>query len=153
MRECMYRSAFSWPRHYLECSASRSCRFTPLKRIHGVHCIGGWVDLRTGVDGIDKWRLFTLSGLELRSLRSPPVASRYTDWVKSVHSSTAGVRYLIVTTIFLRSWFQPWQGPLKYLWGLAWFDSRQRQDLSFRSFSNVSVRKLSSLEPRQRHCS
>jgi hypothetical protein len=39
------------------------------------------MDPRAGMDDMDKWTFFTLSGLELPlPLVVQPVASRYTDW-------------------------------------------------------------------------
>jgi hypothetical protein len=53
----------------------------PQKRAPGTHFIGGWVDPRAGLDDMEKWKFFTLSGLELPlPLEVQPVASRYTDW-------------------------------------------------------------------------
>jgi hypothetical protein len=47
----------------------------------GTHFIGGWVDPRAGLDDMEKWKFFTLPGLELPlPLVVQPVASRYTDW-------------------------------------------------------------------------
>jgi hypothetical protein len=37
-----------------EWSASRPSRFTPGERVPGTHWIGGWVDLRAGLDDIVK---------------------------------------------------------------------------------------------------
>jgi hypothetical protein len=40
------------------------------------------VDPRAGLDDMEKWKFFTLPGLELPPpLVVQPVASRYTDWV------------------------------------------------------------------------
>jgi hypothetical protein len=47
-------------------STSRPDRFTP-----GTHCIGGWVDPRTGLDDFEKRKFLTLPGLELRPLGRP----------------------------------------------------------------------------------
>jgi hypothetical protein len=59
-----------------EWSATRHCRFTP-----GTHFIGGWVDPRAGLDDMEKWKFFTLLGLEFPSpIVVQPIASRYTDW-------------------------------------------------------------------------
>jgi hypothetical protein len=33
----------------------------------GTHWIGGWVDPRAGLDDMEKWKFFTLPGLELRT--------------------------------------------------------------------------------------
>jgi hypothetical protein len=50
--------------------------FTP-----GTHFIVGWVDPRAGLDDMEKWKFFTLPGLELPlPLVVQPVVSRYTDW-------------------------------------------------------------------------
>jgi hypothetical protein len=52
-------------------SASRPCRFTPGERIPGTHWIGGRVDLRAGLDDMEKKTFVTLQGLELRTLGRP----------------------------------------------------------------------------------
>jgi hypothetical protein len=54
-----------------ECSTSRPGRFTPGERAHGTHWIGGWVDLRVGLDDMEKRKLLTLPGLKLRSHDHP----------------------------------------------------------------------------------
>jgi hypothetical protein len=59
----------------------------PRERAPGTHFIGGWVDPRAGLDDVEKWKFFTLSGLELPlPLVVQPVASRYTDWAIPAHS-------------------------------------------------------------------
>jgi hypothetical protein len=46
----------------------------------GTHFIGGWVDPIASLDDMEKWKFFTLPGLELSPLLVvQPVASRYTD--------------------------------------------------------------------------
>jgi hypothetical protein len=52
---------------------STSCpgRFIPGERAPGAHWIGGWVDLRAGLDYLEKRKYLTLSGLELRPLGRP----------------------------------------------------------------------------------
>jgi hypothetical protein len=57
--------------HEKEWSNSRPGRFTPGERAPGIHWIGGWVDLRAGLDDLKKRKLFTLLGLELRPLGRP----------------------------------------------------------------------------------
>jgi hypothetical protein len=37
-----------------EWSVSSTCRFTPGERTHGTHWIGGWMDPRAGLDGVEK---------------------------------------------------------------------------------------------------
>jgi hypothetical protein len=37
----------------------------PPGRSPGTHYIGAWVDPRAGLDDIEKWKFFTLPGLEL----------------------------------------------------------------------------------------
>jgi hypothetical protein len=49
--------------------------YPPGKRSPGTHWIGGWVDLRAGLDDLEKRKFLTLPGLELQ-----PVASCYTDY-------------------------------------------------------------------------
>jgi hypothetical protein len=73
-----------------ELSASCPCRFTPGKRGPGTHWIGGWVDPRAGLDGVEKFKFLTLQGLELRPLVIQPAASRYTDYATAAHNPTEG---------------------------------------------------------------
>jgi hypothetical protein len=54
-----------------EWSASRPCRFAPGKRAPGTHWIGGGVDLRAGLDDVEKGKFLTLPGLELPPLSRP----------------------------------------------------------------------------------
>jgi hypothetical protein len=49
-------------------STSRPGRFFPGERAPGTHWIGGWVDLRAGLDDLEKRRFLTPPGLELRPL-------------------------------------------------------------------------------------
>jgi hypothetical protein len=51
--------------------ASRSCRFTSGERTADILWIGCWVDLRTGLDDVDKRKFLALPGLELRPLSRP----------------------------------------------------------------------------------
>jgi hypothetical protein len=51
-------------------SASRPGRFIP-GEIAGTHWIGGWVGLRAGLDDVEKRKLLTLPGFELRPLGRP----------------------------------------------------------------------------------
>jgi hypothetical protein len=44
---------------------------SPGERAPGTHWIGGWVCLRTSLDGMEKRKLLTLLGLELRPLSHP----------------------------------------------------------------------------------
>jgi hypothetical protein len=68
----MYRSTFSWPRHYLEMSGQlHAPAALPPGKNPGTHCIGGWVDSRAGLDDLKKWKFLTLPGLEPRPLRRP----------------------------------------------------------------------------------
>jgi hypothetical protein len=52
-------------------SASRPGRFTTGERTPGTHWIGGWVDSRAGLDDMEKRKLLTLPGLEIRPLGCP----------------------------------------------------------------------------------
>jgi hypothetical protein len=51
-----------------EWSTSRPGRFTPGERAPGTHWIGGWVDLRAGLDDMENRKFLTLPVLELRPL-------------------------------------------------------------------------------------
>jgi hypothetical protein len=51
-----------------EWSTSRPGHFTPEERAPGTHWIGGWVDLRVGLDDLEKRKFLSLPGLELRPL-------------------------------------------------------------------------------------
>jgi hypothetical protein len=54
-----------------EWSASRPCRFTTGQRAPDTHCRGGWLGPRAGLDEVEKRKLLTLQGLELRPLSRP----------------------------------------------------------------------------------
>jgi hypothetical protein len=70
--EQMYRSTFSWPRHYLEVSGQLHARAAlPRERAPGTHWIRGWVDLRADLEDLEKRKFFTLPGFELRPLGRP----------------------------------------------------------------------------------
>jgi hypothetical protein len=76
----MYRSIFSTSAlDGGEWSASRPGRFNPGEGALGSHWIGGWVDLRAGLDIAEKRKFLTLPETELRPSVVQFVASRYTD--------------------------------------------------------------------------
>jgi hypothetical protein len=52
-----------------EWSASHSGRLTPRERAPGTHCIGG--DPRAGLDDVEKRKILTPPGLELRPFSRP----------------------------------------------------------------------------------
>jgi hypothetical protein len=54
-----------------EWSTSRPGRFTPGERAPGTHSIGSWVDLRAGLNDLERRKFLTLSGLELQPLGRP----------------------------------------------------------------------------------
>jgi hypothetical protein len=54
-----------------ELSASRPCSFTSRKRTSCTHWIGSWVDPRTVLDHMQKWKFMTLPALELQPLSRP----------------------------------------------------------------------------------
>jgi hypothetical protein len=70
MGEWLYRSTFFLTSALVagEWSVSRMGRFTPGESAPGTHWIGGWVDPSAGLDDVEKRKLLTLPGLELRSL-------------------------------------------------------------------------------------
>jgi hypothetical protein len=55
----------------VEWSASHPGRFTSGERAPSTHWIGGWVGPRAGLDDVEKRKLLTLPGLELRPLGHP----------------------------------------------------------------------------------
>jgi hypothetical protein len=54
-----------------EWSASRPGRFTPGETAPAIHWIGGWVNRRAGLDDVEKRKLLTIPGPELRPLGRP----------------------------------------------------------------------------------
>jgi hypothetical protein len=54
-----------------EWSASRPCRFSPGERAPGTHFIGGWVDLRAGLEDMEKRKFLTLPELGTPTLGRP----------------------------------------------------------------------------------
>jgi hypothetical protein len=52
-------------------AATCPCRFSPGERSSGIRWKGSWVDPRVGLDYLEKWKFFTLPGLEFRSLDRP----------------------------------------------------------------------------------
>jgi hypothetical protein len=48
-----------------ELSASSSCSFFHREKGPGIHCVGGWVSPRAGLNEVEKRQLLTLHGLEL----------------------------------------------------------------------------------------
>jgi hypothetical protein len=54
-----------------EWSRSRPGRFTSGVRAAGFHWVGGWVDPRSGLDDMEKWKFLSLPVLELRPLGRP----------------------------------------------------------------------------------
>jgi hypothetical protein len=54
-----------------EWSASRPRRFAPCETAPSTHWIGGSVDLRAGLDDVEKRKFFTLLGLELQLVSCP----------------------------------------------------------------------------------
>jgi hypothetical protein len=54
-----------------------SAALPPGERTPGTHWIGGWVDLRAGLEDLEKRKFLNLPGLELRPLDRP---ARYTDY-------------------------------------------------------------------------
>jgi hypothetical protein len=73
MGEWMYRSTFFLNSALAggEWSATLSGRFTLGERDTGTLSIGGWVDLRGGLDEMEKRKFLPLPGLETRPLGRP----------------------------------------------------------------------------------
>jgi hypothetical protein len=74
MEEWLYRSSYSWPRHYLDasCQLHAPAAFPPGETARGTYWIGGWMSPRTAVDDVVRRKFLTLPGLELRPLGRPP---------------------------------------------------------------------------------
>jgi hypothetical protein len=117
MAEWMYISIFSWPRHWLEMSGQI---YAPAALPPGkVPPIGGWVDLRVGLDTAEKRKFLTLPGLELRPLGRPPRSQalywlRYfgTDCYKILNFHPVYSKYLAIQKntnitfyVFLKAWW------------------------------------------------
>jgi hypothetical protein len=76
-------------------SASLPIPLYPLERAPGTHFIGGWVVPKSGLDDMEKWKIFTLLGLELpppgRPARSPSLyrlSLSYTTIINIVTASS-----------------------------------------------------------------
>jgi hypothetical protein len=78
----MYRSTFSWPRHWLEVSGQlhAPAALRPGKEPPGTHCIGGWVDPRPVLDQVEERKFLTLRDSNADLSVVQPVASRYTNY-------------------------------------------------------------------------
>jgi hypothetical protein len=50
-------------------------RLSPGEIARGTHWMGGWMDLRSGLDDMEKYKFLILPGLELRPL-GPPASSQ-----------------------------------------------------------------------------
>jgi hypothetical protein len=85
--ECLWRSGCIDP-HFLDLGTSFRwvVSFTPRPlypwgKSPGVHWRGGWVDTQVGLDDLEKRKLLTLPGFELRSLGRPALSqSLYRLW-------------------------------------------------------------------------
>jgi hypothetical protein len=79
MGEWMYTHIFLTSALVGKWSALPLGRITPWERARGAHCIGGWVDLRAGLDAMEKRKFLSPSGLGTPDpLVVQPVPSRYT---------------------------------------------------------------------------
>jgi hypothetical protein len=114
---------------------SRPGRFTPGERASGTHWLGGWVDLRAGLDDLEKRQFLTLPGLELRPLgRLTTVASRYIEYA---------IPALNLSCSTWHSWSVPAtrgrvsQGPRQG--GGNWYKSSKRQHISSAFLRAVSI--------------
>jgi hypothetical protein len=63
--------------HFLDLGNFMPRPLTPGERAPGTQWTGGWVDLKAGLDDLEKRKFLTLPGLELRPSVVQPVASRY----------------------------------------------------------------------------
>jgi hypothetical protein len=72
------------------------------EKASGTHCIGGWMDPKAGLDDTEKWKFFTLPGLELRLLGRPARSKslyrlRYRGSIDYVYKLNICICYLINT--------------------------------------------------------
>jgi hypothetical protein len=65
-----------------EWSASHTSRFNPGERTPGAHFIGGWVGPRTGLDDVERRKILSLPGLELRARSQSLDRLRYPGYKK-----------------------------------------------------------------------
>jgi hypothetical protein len=73
-----YEGVDIWPHELLtsalvggEWSASSPGRITPGEKAPGIHCIGGWMGPRIGLNDVERRKILPLLGLELRLLCRP----------------------------------------------------------------------------------
>jgi hypothetical protein len=85
-----------------EWSTSHPGRFTPEERAPGTHWIGCWVDLRAGLDDLEKRKFLTLRDSNSDPSVVQPVASRYTDYAIPAPNDV-GNSYFIS---YLRGWLR-----------------------------------------------
>jgi hypothetical protein len=98
MGKWMYRSIFLTSELIGdEWSASRAGRFNPGERAPGIHWIGGWMDPRACLDDVEKRKLLTLPGFELRPL-GHPARSQLLYWLRYLGSEYPAVNVLKITT-------------------------------------------------------
>jgi hypothetical protein len=81
-----------------EWSASPPGRFTPGEKSLSTCWIGGWVDPRAGLDDVEKRKLLTLPGLELRPLSCPAHSQslyrlRYPGYGNDLNLYSSGDRF------------------------------------------------------------
>jgi hypothetical protein len=62
---------FAFYKNYVFYNCEQRSLFTTGERVPGTHWIGRWVGPRAGVDDVEKKKLLTLPGLELRNLGHP----------------------------------------------------------------------------------
>jgi hypothetical protein len=78
----MYRSTFSWPRHYLEVSSQLHAK------AHCTHWIGDWVVLGAGLHDMKKGKFCILPGLKVRQFGHP--TRRHTDYTDRATEALSG---------------------------------------------------------------
>jgi hypothetical protein len=80
MKEWVYRSTFSWPRHQLEVSGQlQAPAALPRGKAPGTPWIG-WVDPRAGLDDLEKRKIWPYRDSNSNPSVVQPIASRYTDY-------------------------------------------------------------------------
>jgi hypothetical protein len=91
-----------------EWSTSRTGRFTPEEGALGTHWLGGWMGPSAGLDGMEKRKFLTLSGLELRPLGCPGRSQSlyrlsYPGSYVMLNKFTILLPYFVINQVYVRS--------------------------------------------------
>ena len=73
----------------------------PMGKRAGIHCTGGWVNPKAGLDGCGKSRPHPHPGFDPRTVQ--PVASRYTDYAIPQGAVRIPIGYYCNNLLFLQA--------------------------------------------------